>query len=205
MSVDCENYKLELTRKLNRTRGTRFRAYDRFTNLSKLSEITSAFLSSYLIIIAVIGILLSNFKNQYAEYIPYLTVGIALVLLVFNLTEAKKEYKMNAEKMHNCARELTRLHLKLTSICNLNLPEKDEINKYLDISKQYATILEKYEGHSGKDFQIFKVNHPSEFNLTRWQIFKYEYEYNYHQFIKYWILLYLPIPIMIIALICILK
>jgi hypothetical protein len=205
MNTECENYKLELDRKLGRTRGTRFRAYDRFTNLSKLSEITSSFLSSYVIIIAIIGIFFSNYENEYAEYIPYLTIIIALILLVFNLTESKKEFKMNAEKMHNCARELTRLHLKLTSICNLQLNEKKELEKYLEISKQYATILEKYDGHSNKDYQIFKVNHPNDYELTKWQIFKYKYQYEYHQFIKYWILLYLPIPIMIIGLIYKLK
>ncbi len=201
MSEACTNYRMELERKLNRTRGTRFRAYDRFSNLAKLSEITSAFLSSYLIIIAIIGIFLTHFDNEYAKFIPYLTIGIALVLLVFNLTESKKEYKMNAEKMHNCARELTRLHLKLTSICNLKLDEERELEKYLEISKQYATILEKYEGHSSKDYQIFKVNHPEDFELTGWQIIKYKYEYFYHQFIKYWALLYLPIPIMAVLLV----
>lgn len=200
MNSKCDNYRIELERKISRTKGTRFRAYDRFSNLAKLSEITSAFLSSYLIIIAIIGIFLSNLHNIYSSYIPYLTVGFALVLLVFNLTEVKKEYKMNGEKMHNCARELTRLHLKLTSICNLQLKEEEELNKYLVISKQYATILEKYEGHSNKDYHIFMVNHLDDFKLTKWQIFKYKYEYNYHQFIKYWILLYLPIPIMVIIL-----
>mgnify|MGYP000449568640 CR=1 FL=1 len=159
MALNCENFREELTRKIYNTKSVRFRAYDRLTKLHKLYTNTTAFLSSYLIIISIIGIYLNHDNHNFSKNVPYIVVGIALILLVFNLTESKKEYKSNAERMHNCARELNRLYLKLTHICNSNISDKEEeMIEYREVSKQYATILEKYDGHSTKDFNIFRVN-----------------------------------------------
>ena len=205
-TFNCENFREELTRKIYKTKSVRFRAYDRLIRLHKLYTNATAFLSGYLIIISIIGIYLNQENHLFSDNIPYIVVGIALILLIFNLTESKKEYKNNAEKMHNCARELNRLHLKLTHICNSNIIDREEeMIEYREVSKQYATILEKYDGHATKDFNIFRVNSAERkkddseeiFKIPWYRVIQYKWDYHYKQFIKYWILLYVPLPIII--------
>ena len=207
--VDIELYRKYLERKIGRTKMVRFNAYDRLTNLNKVSNMTTAFLSSYLIILSVITILFKHIESIYADIVPYMTIAIALVLLVFNLVESKKEYKFNAEKMHNCARELLRLELKIKYISYEKYKTDDaELYEYREISKKYADILDKFDGHAAVDFNLLRVkefeieqevndetSNNGKKSMNRFQVRKYKFTYYVAYYIKYWILLFIPLPL----------
>ncbi|MCA9761314.1 MAG: SLATT domain-containing protein [Streptococcus sp.] len=201
----------ELIRKINLTKSVRFRAYDRLSKLGNLSWTTMSFLSSYIIILSLINIFLNNIGHVYSNVTPYLIVAVALILLVFNLTESKKEYKVTAEKMHNCARELLRLELETKKLKIIN-DQNLSVEYISKVSEKYANILDKYEGHSSVDYNIIliynkqmKKESSNEPNLSAYRKNLYIFDYKYRSYLKYWALLAIPIPVIIYFLFPIVK
>lgn len=217
-NIDLDQYYDQLKRKIYLTKGVRFRAFDRLSRLNNLSSTASAFLSSYVIVLSVVNVFLININHPYTTIVPYLLIAVALIMLVFNLTDSKKEFKYNAELMHNCARDLLRLELRLKFISYVTYNnEKDKLGDLKEVSKKYADILDKHDGHSTVDFNIFNVNEiqrqksmPTtsehvKIILRKDQIILYQFRYNIAPYLKYWILLIIPLPIILYVIYPIVK
>ncbi len=158
----------ELYDKIWKTKGSRFKAYNRLRMTNGLSFLTRSLLTTYLIIINLINAFNLFPSGINSNFISFLLISIAIVLLVFVILENSNEYNLKAERYHDCAKQLGRLYNRLDE-------HKEDISKDSidEIKSSYETILDKYENHIPIDYEILKTEHSDVFIMSetkRWSI-----------------------------------
>jgi hypothetical protein len=195
-----KDFSAELNFKFWTTKGARFIASHRLKTINKLSLYSIGFLSAYLIIIGLLSIFeISNELMFTTKYLPLISISISILILIFSQLEGSNDYRLRAEKFHDCALEIGNLYNKLRCLKTSSL-EKDYINKQSeDLSIEYNDILKKYENHKYIDYLMFQTTKKDYFKLKNIDIINIKLRYYFSSQLLYHILIITP-PILIYLL-----
>lgn len=191
----------ELNYKIWSTKGARFEADKRLTNISKISNISLSILSSYLIIAGLISVYkLDNGSNT--NLLSYIITALSIIVLVVNQYENSQDYKLRAKEFHNCGLELSVLYnkLRIYKTLNSNHTETEDRNFALELSNEYQAILAKYENHRPIDYSNFMICNRTYFvELTNCYVFRTKAKNFFIKYGCYSLVIILP-AIMIVML-----
>ncbi|MBT2787863.1 MULTISPECIES: SLATT domain-containing protein [unclassified Halomonas] len=136
-----------LYRKIDITSETRFHASRRLKLHSTLSMITNILLPMFLIMLSVLQVLQVG-ENIDSTFAVFLQIYASIIILIFSIITAMKNYTGTSEKFYACASELVEMKRRLQ-------PFKHECTEesYEKLQKQYNNILQKYETHTVNDFR----------------------------------------------------
>ncbi len=155
----------ELAKKMWVTKGARYNTYRRCKTKSLWSILSIAILSIY-----VIGLRLAPyflvFNVKYLNILAFTTLLASLFILVLSLLEASKNYQLRAERLYNCANEITNVYNDLLQLAPYNEENGHTPEQIQKISKRYASILRRYqENHDVIDFELFKAKNRADFQI----------------------------------------
>lgn len=188
-----KDFSVELNYKFWTTKGARFIASHRLKSINKLSSYSVGFLSAYLIILGLLTVFnVETTQIITSQQFAFISTGLSILILVFSQLEGSNEYRLRAEKFHDCALEISELYNKLRY---LKTSDKNttEINKLSeDLSIEYANVLKKYENHKYIDFLKFKSTKNDYFKLNALEIALINLRYYFNTQLLYHILILLP-------------
>lgn len=192
-----KDFSTELNYKLWTTKGARFSASHRLKKLNKLSSYSIGFLSAYLIILGLLSVIdiktaVVITSDQYA----FISTSLSVIILVFSQLESANDYRLKAEKYHDCALEVSELYNKLRYLKTSN-KTKEEVNQVAEgLAHEYSVLLRKYENHESVDFEMFKTTKPEYFKLKKINIIFINLQYYIKTMLLYHFLIIAP-PIII--------
>ena len=192
-----KDFSTELNYKFWTTKGARFLASHRLKTINKLSLYSLGFLSAYLIILGLLSIFeVGNGLLYTTKYLSLISISISILILIFSQLEGSNDYRLRAEKFHDCALEISELYNKLRCIKTSSI-DQENINKLSeDLSIKYSDILKKYENHKYIDFLMFQTTKKGYFKLNPTNIIIIKLRYYFSTQLLYHILIILP-PILI--------
>ncbi|WP_162895873.1 SLATT domain-containing protein [Novosphingobium sp. THN1] len=147
------------------TAGSRFAAAKRLERRDRSLTSLTAFSSAYIIILTVLPYIIKS-SQSVSDRINLVTVAMAVVVLVSSLLQYSSGDIVNAEQYHRSALELKELRREIKAMRG-----SLSIDQFIDYSAKYSRILEKYSvNHDDIDYLRYKLENPSEFEMTKWQI-----------------------------------
>jgi len=192
-----KDFGVELNYKLWVTKGARFEAGSRCNKLDSLSVKTVGYLSAYLIIINMLNIYQIPLYVKIPEtYLAFITTALSILILIFSQFEYARNYKIQSEKFHQCAIEISELYNKLRMVKTFAhiTNKEEEIEK---ISQQYDLLLKRYENHSPIDTSIFMTTKPGYFELSYIRCLIIKTQGYFITSFKYHFFIYMPVIAMI--------
>jgi len=83
---------------------------------------------------------------------------LSIVLLVLSQYENAQDYKLRAEKLHQCGLDISEIYIEIRIFKTLVPAPSDEATKlfYENVACRYQAILSKYENHMPIDYVMFK-------------------------------------------------
>lgn len=196
--VADNNWEHELNYKLWSTKSSRFQASSRLLEKANLSNISLAFLSSYLIIINLIPLFFPDLKID-SNIVAFFTTAISILLLVYTQIESSNEYKLKSHLFHQCSLEIADLYNELRMVKN-SIDEVFKNEKINEITIKYNELLKSYVNHEPIDLEIFKTTKAKYHNLNKWDVFIIKIKYYFIVKFKYHLLILLPLFFMFIYL-----
>jgi hypothetical protein len=191
----------ELNYKIWSTKGARFKADKRLKTKAKLSTISLAIISAYLIIASLISVYnLGNGNNE--NIMSYVITALSILLLVVSQFENSQEYNLNARIFHDCGLELSELYNELRIFKTLRKNPTDyETNRFSEsLSERYQTVLKNYQNHSPIDYDMFQISNLDYFDkISESEIKKIKKRYNWEIYGWYTIMIVIT-PILIIGI-----
>lgn len=159
----------ELSHKIWSTKGARFNASTRYYTISKYSNISNAFLSSYLTIFGLITV-----YNLYTKalidpnVLAFLITAISIISLVFSLLENSEQYSLKGKEYHDCALDLADLYNELRNFkaYKKDVTEKEKMEFVDDLQKRYQLVLRKYPNHNNIDKRKFRMEYKEYYKIT---------------------------------------
>lgn len=196
-----KDFSAELNFKFWTTKGARFIASHRLKTINKLSLYSIGFLSTYLIILGLLSFFENGNKLLFTtNYLPIISISISILILIFSQLEGSNNYRLRAEKFHDCALEIGNLYNKLRCLKTSTL-EKEYINKQSEnLSFEYNDILKKYENHKYIDYLMFQTTKKKYFKLKKTDIINIKLRYYFSTHFLYHTLIIIP-PILIYCLV----
>lgn len=188
-----KDFSVELNYKFWTTKGARFIASHRLKTINKLSSYSIGFLSAYLIILGLLTVFnVETSKIITSQQFAFISTGLSILILVFSQLEGSNEYRLRAEKFHDCALEIGELYNKLRYLktSDKNITEINKLSK--DLSIEYANVLKKYENHKYIDFLKFQTTKNDYFKLNNFKIGIINLRYYFSTQLLYHILIILP-------------
>lgn len=192
------NWGKELNHKLWITKGARFEANNRLKQKASLSNISLAFISSYIIIINLVPLYFTSI-NISSEIINFFTTSLSILLLVFTQIESSNEYKLNAHHFHSCSLKISKLYNDFRIIKEIE--DKDEKEtRVIEITNEYNELLPLYENHEPIDTEMFKSQKLDYYKLSK--LFKIVTYCKYYFLVKfkYHLIIFFP-PILFVLLV----
>lgn len=188
-----KDFSVELNYKFWTTKGARFIASDRLKSMNKLSSYSVGFLSAYLIILGLFSVYnIETTKLITPEKFAFISTGLSILILVFSQLEGSNEYRLRAEKFHDCALEISELYNKLRYLKTSD-KSAQEINKLSeDLSIEYANVLKKYENHQYIDFLKFQTSKNDYFGLNYLEVSIINLKYYIKTKLLYHLLIVIP-------------
>lgn len=161
------------------TKGVRFYAHERLLAMSKWSNISLGMMSAYLIIINLVSLYFPKIEALNSpNLVGFITTALSILILVFGQLENSNDFKMKAEKFHDCSREIAKLHRQIRELKRKSLTEAD-LEKELDkLTIEYQLILDKYDNHKQVEYKYYKSKHPKDFVTT--DLFKVKAHIGYY-------------------------
>jgi hypothetical protein len=193
-----ENYLQDLEFWLWITKGARFSAHERCLTQNKWSNLSIGILSAYIIIINLVTIFkFSDCPIFNANFISFISTALSILILVFSQLENSNDFKLKAEKFHNCAREVAKVYRDVRNLKRMQLSDEELQNKLNQHTAEYEGILDKYENHEELDYMHYKVSHPEDFPMTDWNRFKFRVTHYISSIFVYHLLIIVP-PILFV-------
>lgn len=192
-----KDFSTELNYKLWTTKGARFAASDRLKKHNRLSANSLGYLSAYLIILGLLSVIeiktaIVITANEYA----FISISLSVIILVFSQLESANDYRLKAEKYHDCALKVSELYNKLRYL-KTSGRTKDEINQEaVGLANEYSILLRQYENHEAIDFEMFRTSKPEYFKLSNFNILTIKAQYYMKTKLLYHIMIVVP-PIII--------
>lgn len=158
-------FKSNLHRRIWCTKSSRFNAHNRLLRLGILESISIAFLSMYVIIANIIIFIPGlSIKQGRDVFITLFSIIVSIFILILSLLLTNRNYRVNAERFHSCAIELSKIYEYLDSDFEL-YGSINKIPDYKKYAQKYHNIISKYNiNHSYLDFQIHKACNVNEYN-----------------------------------------
>ena len=161
-----KDFSAELNFKFWTTKGARFFASHRLKKINKLSLYSVGFLSAYLIILGLLSIFEISIGLLYTtKYFSLISISISILILIFSQLEGFNDYRLRAEKFHDCALEIGELYNKLRCLKTSSVKQEDLNKLSEDLSIKYSDILKKYENHKYVDYLMFQTTKKDYFKL----------------------------------------
>lgn len=188
-----KDFSVELNYKFWTTKGARFIASHRLKLINKLSSYSVGFLSAYLIILGLLTVFnIETTQIISPQQFAFISTGLSILILVFSQLEGSNEYRLRAEKFHDCALEISELYNKLRYLKTSDKNDA-EINKLSEnLSIEYANVLKKYENHKYIDFLKFKTTKNDYFKLNILEVGLINLRYYFSTQLLYHLLILLP-------------
>jgi hypothetical protein len=147
--------------KMWKTKGARFNAHRRLSNKHSLSTIAISILSFYLFAASLIDL----FQHQTAGASPsipgMLVVIISVFVLIISLLENSRNYQREADRMHQCALEISELYNRFQS-----LPIEQADTERMQYADLYSEILRRFEvDHKEVDFIRFQISYARDLGI----------------------------------------
>jgi hypothetical protein len=195
-----KTYDSELEYKLWVTKGSRFNANKRYLDQDKLSIKAIGYLTAYVLIINLLSLtpVIKSYISLSSDFLSVATIGLSILILVFSQIEASGDYKIKAEKMHSSAKEIGKIYNELEMFRYSDLSEETKYARYVTLTENYNSILDKYDNHDRIDFLLFKANNASYFKLNSFKVFNLKANYYFNSAFKYYFLIFCPIFVMLI-------
>lgn len=196
----------ELNYKIWSTKGARFNADKRLKTKAKLSNISLAILSAYLIIAGLISVYNIN-NGNYENIINYIITALSIMLLVFSQFENAQDYKLNAKTFHDCGLELSVLYneLRIFKTLKENPSDFENYSFSKNLSEKYQNVLKNYQNHASIDYDLFQIKNVDYFQkvapavVTPKNIKKVKRRFYWNIYGWYSIMIILP-PLIVIAI-----
>ncbi|WP_293915524.1 MULTISPECIES: SLATT domain-containing protein [unclassified Sphingobacterium] len=155
----------ELSLKVWTTKGARFQADQRLRAKARMSNISMSIFSAYLIIASLISVYVDNHTNNNFQLINYFVTALSIILLVLSQYENAQDYKLRAEKLHQCGLDISEIYNEVRIFKTLTGSTDEEIRVFCkNISYRYQAILSKYENHMSIDYSMFKTTQSHYFD-----------------------------------------
>lgn len=151
------------------TKGARFNSHKRLETKSRLSNLTIALLTSYIIIVNLVGLSQSQLITQSIDttFIALISTALSILVLVFSQIEYSNGYRVDAEKYHQCAKEISAVYYELRqAILSDKINEKKKEDLYVEFRKNYTNIISRFDNHHTMDYNRHKIEHPNDFDLS---------------------------------------
>lgn len=149
-------------KKLWETKGSRFAAANRLELHEKWSTITITLLSVYIICINLLVLFPDRCRSTYSDLnITYFTICFSVFILAVSLIISSRNYKIRADKFHECGRRIDEVYVKVCLWRNLEI--SPSIYEFEKMCEMYQNVLDKYENHTSIDYLLFKANNLSEY------------------------------------------
>jgi ABC-type transport system involved in cytochrome bd biosynthesis fused ATPase/permease subunit len=160
------------------TRGCRFAAHRRLEKLDNISTYAINVLSLTITAISIIALapphILGFLKLPIGSI---LTLVLSVSIFVLSIMFSSKGYKLKAEKMHDCGKELSVLYTNIIMAMDPHVSTSKSISELMD---SYHAIIAKYDNHSDLDFKVFQAANPTDFTLSKWDRIKIQAELFWH-------------------------
>lgn len=149
----------ELSLKVWTTKGARFQADQRLRAKARMSGISMSIFSAYLIIASLISVYVDSHAAMNFQLINYFVTALSIILLVLSQYENSQDYKLRAEKLHQCGLDISELYNEIRIYKTLVPSPSDEITKEFctDVAARYQATLSRYENHMPIDYAMFKT------------------------------------------------
>lgn len=159
----------ELSLKVWTTKGARFQADQRLRARARMSGISMSVFSAYLIIASLISVYVGSHATMNFQLINYFVTALSIILLVLSQYESAQDYKLRAEKLHQCGLDVSELYNEIRIYKTLVPSPSDEMTKAFcgDVASRYQAILSKYENHMPIDYAMFKTTQPHYFDKLK--------------------------------------
>ncbi|WP_159517257.1 SLATT domain-containing protein [Sunxiuqinia indica] len=187
-----KDYGVELNYKLWITKGARFVASERNSDLERLSSKTVGYLSAYLIIVNLIHV----YNIPYLEILSLVEVGfvtaaLSILILIYSQFENANKYSLKADRFHQCGLEIGELYndLRMAKTFSNISDRETEIRR---ISEKYDAVLKKYENHDSIDLKMFETAKPPYFELSRLGVRRIKAEKYFKVKFRYHLMIYGP-------------
>jgi len=144
------------------TRGCRFQAHKRLNEVSNWSTWTINILTVYIISLSILSLsppVSYTFLSEKTGAI--FMICLSITILLTSVLENSKSYKVRADSMHRCGKELSFIYGEICLIRDgivlHQIPEK-----LVEIDKKYQTTIDKYvDNHTDLDYNKFlAINYP---------------------------------------------
>lgn len=122
-----------------------------------------------------------NFSSNYVNFIQ---VVLAIVILVISVLLNMTNFSVRAEKMHQCAMLLNSIARRL----HRHIKDGSTPEEYEKIVKEYDDVLQRFDNHSTVDY-LYAKNHLSKYYDNSWYIRIYIKFRYFFQFTPYILLL----------------
>lgn len=155
-------------KKLWETKGSRFVAARRLELHDKFSTITVSLISVYIISLNLLILIPESKRNIILSdiNITYSTICLSILVLAVSLIIASRNYKMRADKYHECGRRIDKIYDEVCIWKNTsNIPTQYDIAK---ISEDYLKFLDKYENHTHLDYLTFKADRLDQYKEIKY-------------------------------------
>ncbi len=155
-------------KKLWETKGSRFVAARRLELHDKFSTITVSLISVYIISLNLLVLFPVDKRNEIFSdiNITYSTICLSVLVLVVSLIIASRNYKMRADKHHECGRRIDEIYDKVCIWKNTSItPSQYDIAR---VSDEYLKFLDKYENHTHLDYLTFKADRVDQFEEIKY-------------------------------------
>lgn len=196
--TESKNYKEDLERWLWTTKGTRFYVHERYLKQNRWSNIAVGMMSAYIIIINLVSSYKIPLNKPFGEdSVAFITTALSILILVFSQLENSNDFKLKAEKFHDCSREISKLY-RLLIEKKREVPDNDLKPILKEITESYQTILDKYENHKEMDYLYFKSRYPNDFKMSLYKRTLIQLKYYLNNYCVYHILIISPLILLII-------
>jgi hypothetical protein len=125
-------------------------------------------------------------------------ICLSIAILLISVLENSKSYKLRADNMHRCAKELSSTYNEICQIkdgiITTQIPER-----LIEISNKYQETIDKYDdNHTDLDYTKFQAINFSVFGLTKFQ--KFGIDIKYFFLVKGIYILLIVVPLLIFAM-----
>ncbi|MBI3233261.1 MAG: SLATT domain-containing protein [Bacteroidetes bacterium] len=194
MDTERKTYIEDLETWLWTTKGIRFYTHERYLSKNRWSNFSVGMMSAYIIIINLITSYKIHLNTEFGENtVSFITTALSILILVFSQLENSSDFKLRAEKFHDCSREISKLYRQLREK-RREIIDDDKLTPFLnEITKLYEQILDKYENHQEIDYLYFIARHPKDFEMSPFKRISIRLKYYLNTLFIYHILILSPL------------
>lgn len=158
----------KLSRQVWITKGARFNAHRRLSELHEWSVRAVALLSVYVIILTLaVGTSAFGMTQGEQARASFLATALSILILALSLLESSRNYQLRAHQLHECGRQLVALENKI-ELLRGSAPSATAPNEELQrLSDEYNAILSSCpENHTPLDDSLFRASHRAAFGIN---------------------------------------